>query len=162
MKRLFIIRHAKSDHGSQYRSDFERPLNPQGRSDAKKMADELNKRIGHLDQILVSSAERTKQTAAFFIEAFQLKTSRVDLTGKLYLPMEKDIWREVRKIEDDYENVAVITHNPAAEDLLQRYRPGTLLPTCSIVMLDYEGAHWSDLDPNNVRFVSHIYPKLYV
>lgn len=162
MKRLFVIRHAKSAHDAQYRSDFERPLNSRGRSDAKRMAGELLKRIGHLDQILVSSAERTRQTAAFFMDTFQLESSQVDYIKKLYLPMEKDIWTEVRKAGDDCENVAVITHNPAAEDILQRYRPGAALPTCSIVSMDYEGAHWSDLDPNNVRFISHVYPKLYV
>ncbi len=162
MKRLFVIRHAKSAHGTQYRSDFERPLNPQGRSDAKRMAGGLMKRVGHLDRILVSSAERTRQTAAFFIDAFQLKSSQLDYIKKLYLPTENDIWTEVRKVEDNCENVAVITHNPAAEDFLQRFRPGTALPTCSIVTMHYEGAHWSDLDPNDVRFISHNYPKHYV
>ncbi|MBY5959036.1 histidine phosphatase family protein [Membranicola marinus] len=161
MKRIFIIRHAKSSHGAEYRSDFERPLNARGRSDARKMAGELVKKVGRLDRILVSSAERTRQTAAFFIDAFELDADQIDFTKDLYLPEERDIWKAIQKLDDDSENTAVITHNPAAEDLLQRFRPGTALPTCSIVTLHYDGIAWKDLHPDEVQFVSHIYPGLY-
>ncbi len=161
MKRLFVIRHAKSEHGLQYDTDFERPLNKRGHDDAIQMAEALKQTCEKLDCVLVSSAVRTKETAAHFIEALELDSGQVSYTKALYLPAEEDIWNEVRRISDDCNEVAVFTHNPAAEYVLHRYRPGTRLPTCSIIELHYDGQKWSDIDPSKMRFVSHKYPKLY-
>ena len=161
MKRLFIIRHAKSDHGPQYQSDFERPLNQRGRKDARRMSLELKKATGHLDHLLVSSAKRTSQTAEYFMETFGIDPSSVTYTRSLYLPYEKDIWNEVGKIRNSHEVIAVFTHNPAAEELLHRYHPENNLPTCSIIEFRYEGENWKDISPETVRFITYKYPKMY-
>lgn len=161
MKRLFIIRHAKSDHGPQYGTDFERPLNSRGRKDAHRMATELKKVVNRLDRALISSAQRTRQTAARFIETFGMENSGFTYHDALYLPQEGDIWKTVRAVENDPEIVAVFTHNPAAEILFHRYHPGVKLPTCSIIELHFDGDRWSDVGPENVRFISHKYPKMY-
>jgi len=162
MKSLFVIRHAKSAYGPQYDTDFERPLNKRGHRDAIRMAEELKRTCERLDYMLVSSAQRTKETAAHFIEAYEPDAPQVSYTKTLYLPDEEDIWSEVRSAPDDSNDIAVVTHNPATEDLLQRFRPGTRAPTCSIIELHYNGDRWNDIDPSKVRFVSHKYPKLYV
>ena len=161
MKRIFIIRHAKSDHGLQYNTDFERPLNSRGRTDARRMATELHKVVERLDRALVSSAQRTRQTAAQFIEAFELEETAITYLDSLYLPGEDDIWMAIRTVDNDLEHVAVFTHNPAAESLFHRYHPGEKLPTCSIIELHFDGDRWSDVGPENVRFISHKYPKMY-
>lgn len=161
MKRLFVIRHAKSAHGPQYESDFERPLNKRGHEDAVQMAERLNQVCEKLDCMLVSSAVRTKETAAHFIDALDIDSAQVSYEKSLYLPAEEDIWKEVRKVSEDCNDVAVFTHNPAAEYVLHRFRPGTRLPTCSIIELLYDGQSWNDMDPARLRFVSHKYPKQY-
>lgn len=161
MKKLFIIRHAKSDHGWQYQTDFERPLNQRGRSDALRMAGELRKVVNVLDQILVSTARRTKETAQYFMEALEQDPSTVTYVASLYLPSEEDLWKAMSEVDRDCENLAVITHNPAAEQLFHRYHPGEKLPTCSIIELHYDGDDWSKISPGNARFISHKFPKLY-
>lgn len=162
MKRLLIIRHAKSDHGPQYKTDFERPLNSRGRKDAAKMARELAKYLKRLDGIWVSSARRTMETAAYFVDEFDLTDEQVVYTRDLYLPSEGKIWEEARKLDPKCENVAVFTHNFAAEDLLNRFRSDTKCPTCSIIELHFDQKNWINIKPSDVRFISHKYPKLYV
>lgn len=162
MKRLLIIRHAKSAHGPKYKSDFERPLNTRGRKDAFKMADQLAKSLDKLDCLLVSSAKRTTETASYFIEAFDLAETQVIYSQALYLPEEDKIWELSSKIDPKYNTVGVVTHNFAVEDLLHRFRPDSRCPTCSVVELHFDKDDWSDINPSNVRFVSHKYPKLNV
>ena len=161
MKRLFIIRHAKSDRGPQYRTDFERPLNQRGRNDAGRMSEELKKATHSLDHILVSPAKRTSQTAEYFINAFNLDTSKTTYTKALYLPQEKDVWHEVSKVDNSHDTIAVFTHNPAAEELFHRYHAGEKLPTCSIIELHYDGEDWKNISPESTRFIAYKYPKMY-
>lgn len=161
MKRIFIIRHAKSDWGSQYGSDFERPLNSRGRNDARLMAGELQKVVDRLDRVLVSSAKRTRETAVPFIETFDVDDSRITFDRNLYLPAEEDVWAALRRVDDEAEVTVLFTHNPAAEILFHRYHPGVKLPTGSILELHYDGQNWSEVGPENVRFISHRYPKMY-
>ena len=61
---LILMRHAKSDWGSHGLPDHERPLNTRGAGDAPLMGGWL-RRTGHLpDQVLCSTATRTRQTLA--------------------------------------------------------------------------------------------------
>lgn len=162
MKRIWIIRHAKSDHGPQYNSDYERPLNNRGRRDAPLMAKHLKNTTEKLDVILVSAAERTRETASYFIKEYNLEKGQVNYLEKLYLPVQEEIWEVIRQLDDDYHHIAVFSHNPAVEDLLHQYHPGTTAPTCSVIELHYDGEQWEKIRPENVRFIAHKYPKLYV
>lgn len=161
MKTIFIIRHAKSDYGPQYPTDFDRSLNARGRRDAGMMAVELKKVTPRLDQVLVSSARRTQETAHFFLTEFQVNDDRVTYDRNLYLPAEKDIWDALQRVNDEASNVALISHNPAVESILHRYHPGEKLPTCSILELHFDGLSWKDVNPDKVRFISHKYPSMY-
>lgn len=162
MKRIFIIRHAKSDHGPQYSTDFERPLNPRGRRDAAFMADKLAERVGKLDGILASSSQRTRETAAFFIDRFSMNEEDIHYSRSLYLPNPKDIWKAIQGVVTEWNAIAVFAHNPAVEEILNTFTPGTRTPTSSIIELAYGGETWSAFGPDRARFITHMYPKLYV
>ena len=62
-RRLVMIRHAKSSWANPLQSDFERPLNDRGKTEAPEMGEKL-KELGVLpDLVISSSAKRTRQTA---------------------------------------------------------------------------------------------------
>ena len=73
LKRLFIIRHAKSDQ-SFFGNDFERPLNERGRSDAPVMAKRLLEKQVNIDGLISSPAKRAKKTAGIFAETLGRST----------------------------------------------------------------------------------------
>jgi len=56
MKKIFLIRHAKSYWGDQSLSDFDRPLNKRGKSDAPFMGKILKEKIVKPDFIISSPA----------------------------------------------------------------------------------------------------------
>ncbi len=63
MKKLYLIRHAKSDWDDESKSDFKRGLNERGQKDIFIMADKLKEKKIMPDLILSSSAKRAKLTA---------------------------------------------------------------------------------------------------
>ena len=62
VRRLVIMRHAKSSWKDQNLDDHERPLNSRGRRDAPIVADAIFNRGWIPELILVSSSKRTLQT----------------------------------------------------------------------------------------------------
>ena len=63
MKKLLIMRHAKSCWKDSDLSDHERPLKKRGKNDAKKMGKLLKSKKIIPDVIICSTAERAKETA---------------------------------------------------------------------------------------------------
>ena len=62
MKRLILMRHAKSDWSQGGLSDFERPLNKRGVKDSSALGKWMADHLELPDVILCSSARRTQQT----------------------------------------------------------------------------------------------------
>ena len=63
MKRLFLVRHAKSSWKHPELTDFERPLNKRGKRDAPEMGKRLADREIDLDLMVSSTATRAITTA---------------------------------------------------------------------------------------------------
>lgn len=63
MKKVYLIRHAKSSWKDFSLDDFERPLNKRGKSDAPLMGAKLHDKKVVPDTILSSPAVRAKTTA---------------------------------------------------------------------------------------------------
>ena len=65
MKRLLLLRHAKSSWHDPALTDFERPLNRRGRAAARAIGDYLVRNDLLPDLVLCSAAQRTRETLAF-------------------------------------------------------------------------------------------------
>lgn len=122
MKRLILLRHAKTEAWYEGVDDHGRALTARGHSDAARVGAEL-KRLGWgADVALVSTARRARETwtalAPFFPGA------RLDLVEALYLASPAMI--EETLAGSDGERVLVIGHNPGLHDLACRitYRGG--------------------------------------
>ncbi|MBY0496329.1 MAG: histidine phosphatase family protein [Cyanobacteria bacterium] len=63
MKRLLILRHAKSSRADSSHQDWQRPLNDRGRRDAPRVGDWLRTRAIVPDIIITSNALRARTTA---------------------------------------------------------------------------------------------------
>ena len=102
---LILTRHAKSAWDSNAPSDHARPLNKRGRRSAKALGDWLRD-TGHVpDQILCSSAQRTRETQALM--RFDAPTS---FGERLYHASSEIIFQALREAEQDC--VLVVGHNP--------------------------------------------------
>lgn len=113
MKRLVLMRHAKTEPWSEGIDDFGRALTAQGRSDAQRMAEELVALGWGPERILVSSARRARETCA--------EVATV-VTGEKVRPMESLYLTGVRGLteavtqNDRAATLMVIGHNPGLHD----------------------------------------------
>jgi len=83
MKKLYLIRHAKSSWEDITLDDFERPLNKRGEKDAPMMGKLLNKKNITADIIISSPSKRTKQTVKLITQQLQ-STLKIIYNDNLY------------------------------------------------------------------------------
>ena len=95
MKRLFIIRHAKSDQGFPG-NDFERPLNERGKADAPVMAKRLLDKQITIDAFVASPAKRAKKTAELFVSTFGMLEEKIIFISALYHATPEVFYEVVR------------------------------------------------------------------
>lgn len=117
MNRLTILRHAKSSWDHTGLQDKQRPLNERGRHDAPLMGRICSKRLPVPDLILVSSAQRTRETAALFLEAWGLHDAEAQVSDYFYLAGREDWVDAVRPLADSAEHLLICGHQPGLGDL---------------------------------------------
>ena len=113
MKRLILMRHAKTEPWNEGIDDFSRALTPQGHSDATRMAEEIVQMGWSPERILVSSARRARETCS--------EVAKV-VTGEKVRPMESLYLTGVRGLteavaqNDGAKVLMLIGHNPGLHD----------------------------------------------
>jgi phosphohistidine phosphatase len=146
MKRLLILRHAKSSWKEPGLDDHERPLNKRGKRDAPRMGRLLKDEDLLPDLILSSTAARARATAEMVVDASRYKGPLV-FTPDLYEAVPQAYVNALRGLDDQVESAMVIGHNPGVQQLL-RTLTGTepTLPTAALAKVELEISTWSELD----------------
>ncbi len=111
MKRLCLLRHAKSDWGDPMKDDFDRPINTRGARTARFMAGYIANSPYRPDAILCSTAARARETCAPLTEALGGSVP-VIYRDALYHAMPDVMREEIRRAPADAETLLVIGHNP--------------------------------------------------
>ena len=161
LKRLFVIRHAKSDQ-SFFGNDFERPLNERGKSDAPVMAKRLREKQGKIDALISSPAKRAKKTAEIFREAFGKSTDEIVLISALYQAPVGLFYEVVSALPDTLHSVALFSHNPGITyfvNSLQTELQIDNMPTCAIFAVEMDIKQWSGFSKAKKGFLFFDYPK---
>ncbi|MBF4163150.1 SixA phosphatase family protein [Nocardioides acrostichi] len=162
-RRLVVIRHARAEQVAN--SDAERRLTSEGRADAVAAGRWLRDRGLEPDRLLVSSAERTRETAAGVLEGGRFVGATLDVEPTLYSASPETALDLVRECPDDIATLVVIGHNPTMAYLAQLLDDGegdaqasaALLqgyPTCTMTVFDVEGA-WADLGEQQAAVVAY-------
>ena len=163
MKKLFLIRHAKSSWKDNSLSDFERPLNKRGRRDAPFMGKLLAQQGVQPDLVISSPATRTSTTAKFFCNEINYPFNEVLLEPKLYLADSDQIIDVLQSVEDRFNILMLFGHNPGITELSNQLTDHRIdnIPTCGMVSLKLSRGSWEDLGPNSCEFIFFEYPKKY-
>ena len=162
MKTLLLVRHAKSSWDDFTLSDFERPLNDRGKTDAPKMAKRLRKKNIKVDAFISSPAKRAKKTAQYFIKEFDGKEDDIIFISSLYDAAVSDFNAAIKTIDDKYDNVALFSHNPGITQLANELVSGAdidNMPTCSVFAVKADVEKWKDFSRSKKEFLFFDYPK---
>ena len=165
VKRLFLLRHAKSSWDDPGVADHERPLAPRGRRAAKLIAEHLRREPVAPALVLCSSARRTQETLERIAPALRERAA-VQIESELYAASERRLLERLRALEEDVESVLMIGHNPGVERLaLDLAGSGDKLaavrrkyPTGALVTLEFTGP-WRELRPGTATLADFVTPK---
>jgi len=161
MKKLLLMRHAKSSFKENDIQDIERPLSKRGEKDAPRMGKLLKDKGLVPDLILSSAAKRAGHTAEVVAEKCGYKGEIVYVNDfylgepEAYLSTLRDLKEEV----DDEKNVVlVIGHNPGLESLLQMLTDKVeALPTSAIAYLKVPVRTWNALGANVIADLAEVW-----
>jgi phosphohistidine phosphatase len=160
MKTLLLMRHGKSSWKDDSLSDHERPLKKRGRRDTKRIAQEIEKNDLYPHIILSSSAARAKETAEILMDTLGFE-NRIIFSDQLYMAEPEDFIDILSQLDDDYDTVLVIGHNPGMEAFIQII-DGEIetLPTAGLGQLVLVLDSWQDISLDTMGDLVGLYkPK---
>ncbi len=158
MKRLTLLRHAKSSWDDSVARDFDRPLNDKGKRAAAIIGKFIKRNNLVFDQILASPAVRVIETLEHVEPAsglsFEPKWDR-----KIYLASSVTLLDVLRGANADADHVLMVGHNPGLEDLIFDLVPddgssetrGAVeikYPTAALAELSLNIKSWADIEDN--------------
>jgi phosphohistidine phosphatase len=161
MKRLLLLRHAKSSWDQPDLPDFDRPLNKRGKRDAPLMASRLRERGEKPELILSSPAERAIKTARVVAEELGIMKKKVVANNEIYLASADELLIILRGLDESYNRVLLCGHNPGITNLCNFLADLKIdnIPTCGVVCLDMIIDSWSGLGQASGTLVYFDYPK---
>jgi phosphohistidine phosphatase len=151
MKRLYLMRHAKTEHVSG-KKDFLRELTDRGRKDAEKAGRKLAG-MDHLPEKIISSpALRAKETAEIVAailkgdeQLFSPASSAVTLVDSLYAGTAEE-YLQLIKQQGSGDALLLVAHNPSIEQLAEHFeRGGAGMSTSEVAWFDFEIETWKEL-----------------
>jgi phosphohistidine phosphatase len=169
MRRLMLLRHAKSEWANISGGDHERPLNARGRDAAPRIGTYLANAKTVPDLVLCSTAARTRQTCELVTRALGTAPA-IHFKDELYLAEPEVIVGLVRDAPNEVGTLMVIGHNPgihqAAADLTgsgnddARELLAAKFPTAALAIIDFATDDWADIGLHAGRLNRFITPRL--
>jgi phosphohistidine phosphatase len=155
MKRLTLLRHAKSERESSTGRDFDRSLNDRGRADSKRMGQEIRDLGLKFDLVLASPAQRVVET----VEGIGGISPQFD--EHIYDASTRQLLDIVQSTDDQIGSLMLVGHNPGFERLAARLTDEEVddVPTAALVEIELSIDHWRDVDEGSGRLVRFIKAK---
>lgn len=168
MKRLTLLRHAKSGEDLSVMRDFDRHLNGKGRRAARAIGRHMRDSELQFDRIIASPATRVAETIEEVAAGYGGALAP-DWERRIYLASAAELLELVHEAPDSASSLLVIGHNPGLEQLVLLLVPdqasGARLsveekyPTASLAEIALDVGHWSDVAPGSGRLTRFVRPR---
>jgi phosphohistidine phosphatase len=168
MKRLTLLRHAKSGDDGAIGRDFDRTLNPKGRRAARAVGRHLREAGLRFDHVLASPATRVAQTLEEVAAGYGGGLDPV-WERRIYLATPDDLLDLVHAAPDTAASLLLVGHNPGLEELVLALVPGggdgardaveEKYPTASVAEISFEVDSWAAVAPGSGTLVRFVRPR---
>ncbi len=161
MKKLYLVRHAKSSWENNNLKDIERPLNKRGERDAPFMGKLMKENNIKPVLMIASPAERALSTAKYFCSEMDISKKHLLIDNNLYEAGRKDILKVIHQFDNEKNSAMIFSHNPGLTDTANFLTNGEIsdIPTCGIVSLNCKINSWNELDNTNCELDFFEFPK---
>jgi phosphohistidine phosphatase len=173
MRRLMLLRHAKTENEAPSGRDEDRRLDNRGHRDAAEIGSWIGRHPPFPDLVLVSHAMRALQTWEIAWEAMKelISEPEVELVPELY---GADVSQLLEAIRDaslaDPKRLMLVGHNPGMHELALALAGGgdhagrkaltENLPTSGLAIFDFDIDDWADVAFRRGRLAAFVSPKL--
>jgi phosphohistidine phosphatase len=154
VKRLTLMRHANAQWKDPRVSDFDRPLNRRGNSEAEAMSRRLVELHLIPTMVITSSARRAQQTADILIRELGVPARKLRIEESLYLAAPAEILRIVQTTGPRIPHLLIVGHNPGMTEVANFFAPTPRiedLATGAVCSLTFDARSWADVDAANLR-----------
>ena len=168
MRRLLLLRHAKSERLAFGTDDHERKLNSRGRNDAPKVGAYMVRHALIPDRAIVSTAARTRETWDLVAAAFTRRPPQV-YDERLYEAQPQAILEVIRECRRAAPTLLIVGHNPGLQELATqliasgvveaRQRLKEKFPTAGLAVIDFALDDWARLHPSAGRLDHFVSPR---
>ena len=172
MKRLLLLRHAKTEPAGPDIEDHERELTTRGRLDAPAIGAYLASKTYFPDLVLSSTARRTVETVELLVEELPRK-QRIEYTDRLYLAGSRVMLSVVRSAPAAVAILLVVGHNPGIEQLASSLSRQPVMrkerdrfdlieekfPTCALAVLDFDVTRWREVMASRGELIDFVRPR---
>jgi len=169
MRRLLLLRHAKSERLEPGGRDRDRVLAKRGRADAPKVGAYMVRHALIPDLIVASASVRTRETWALVAGAFDASPP-VKFEERLYEASAPTILQVIKETGPKVETLLLVGHNPglqelavmliAAGDVEMRQRLKEDFPTSALAVIDFAVKDWSRVHRHAGRLEHFVTPQL--
>jgi phosphohistidine phosphatase len=173
MRRLMLLRHAKTEHDAPSGRDRDRRLDDRGRSDAAEIGGWIGRHPPFPDSVLVSPATRAHQTWEIVRETMKDRAPKpqVELVPELYGADPSQLLQIIRAASaSDPQRLMMVGHNPGMHELALalsgsgdaagRKALADNLPTSGLAVFDFSVDDWADVAFRHGRLVMFVSPKV--
>ena len=168
MRRLSVLRHAKSSWDDPGLDDFNRPLNERGWKSARRIGREFRNRGVNFDFVLASTAARVRETIVAIQEKYDFGAP-IRFEPRIYLATDETLLSLVQSLPDTVMTALIVGHNPGLERLTVelthddeeglRQRVAGKFPTAAFAAVELPADKWADVTPGTGEVVELIVPK---
>jgi len=168
MRRLMLLRHAKTERAQPGEPDRGRVLTTRGRADAPIIGAYMARHGLVPDFALVSPAARTQETWKLMLPCFG-KTPKSASEERIYNATAEQLMALIAET-DAAHALLVVGHNPGMHDLAVRLiasgdveareRVSEKLPTSGLIVIDLAFDDWALLHPHAGRLERFVSPRL--
>ena len=162
MRKIHLLRHAKSSWEDESLADIDRPLNKRGIRTCGFMAQHLYNAGCCFDKVFCSPAVRAQAT----IELISRDLPEVDIqwqiTEELYDADSEGLLEWCRSCDESMAELLIIGHNPALTDFCNELSGSCIenIPTCGYVQLTARKAwRWQEITDGSFELTTFLRPK---
>ena len=173
MRRLMLLRHAKTENEAPSGRDEDRRLDNRGHRDAAEIGSWIGHHPPFPDLVLVSHAMRALQTWEIAWEAMKelVSAPEVELVPELYGADVSQLLETIRDASSaDPKRLMLVGHNPGMHELALALAGGgdragrkaltDNLPTSGLAIFDFDLDDWADVAFRRGRLAAFVSPKL--
>ncbi|HET6242946.1 MAG: histidine phosphatase family protein [Bacteroidetes bacterium] len=147
MKKLFLVRHAKSSWEDFSINDKDRPLKASGVQDAYLMSAFLQSINVSPELIITSPAARTLSTAIIFSQGLLVPLENIKMFSNLYESSPQKILDVILMTDNALSSLMVFGHDPSLTALYTILTGINIekIPTSAVASISLNINHWKDL-----------------